>query len=84
MGGTADVDVVIVDGDLDTPGIQDAYIREKPYESIDITELVQAYVDWGPYQFGDYFTVVLEQAATCDPIPEGELQLYVEWMDLHK
>ncbi len=77
LGGTDNVDVVIVAGNT-------VLITEYPETSVDITELVQAYVDYGPYQFGDYFTVVLEEAGVCDPIPEGELQLYVEWMDLHK
>ncbi len=77
LGGEDTLEVVITAGDS-------VFITDDPATSIDITALVQRYVDSGPYQFGDYFAVVLEEAGDCDPIPEGELQLYVEWMDLHK
>ena len=51
---------------------------------MDITELVQRFVDYGPYEPGDFFGLVLESASGSTVIPENSLKLHIEWMELFK
>jgi len=59
-------------------------ITDDPHNSVDITKLVQACVDHGHYEPGEYFAIALDNATNSVEIPENSLAVYVEWLMLFK